>query len=119
MVHKWLYDSMGPIFATIFGRSDGPARIRHRVTLAILTKLPTAEIRLGLHGFNQVLVMIALTSFVPLTVNSFFLAVLATVACSVIVMPALTKVLRNVGTSSPYRTFRVHCMGIYVGYSGL
>ena len=89
------------------------------VTLAILTKLPTAEIRLGLHGFNQVLVMIALTSFVPLTVNSFFMAVLATVACSVIVMPALTKVLRNVGTSSPYRTFRVHCMGIYVGYSGL
>src|SRR4030095_14331424 len=51
------------------------------VTLAILTKLPTAEIRLGLHGFNQVLVMIALTSFVPLTVNSFFMAVLATVAC--------------------------------------
>src|SRR5215208_8201998 len=42
------------------------------VTLAILTKLPTAEIRLGLHGFNQVLVMIALTSFVPLTVSSFF-----------------------------------------------
>jgi urea transporter len=61
------------------------------VTLAILTKLPTAEIRLGLHGFNQVLVMIALTSFVPLTVNSFFMAVLATVACSVIVMPGLQR----------------------------
>jgi urea transporter len=61
------------------------------VTLGILTKLPTAEIRLGLHGFNQVLVMIALTSFVPLTVNSFFMAVLATVACSVIVMPALQR----------------------------
>jgi urea transporter len=61
------------------------------VTLAILTKLPTAEIRLGLHGFNQVLVMIALTSFVPLTVYSFFLAVLATVACTVIVMPALQR----------------------------
>ena len=27
---------------------------------AILTKIPTAEIRLGLHGFNQVLVMIAI-----------------------------------------------------------
>ena len=26
---------------------------------AILTKIPTAEIRIGLHGFNQVLVMIA------------------------------------------------------------
>jgi urea transporter len=61
------------------------------VTLGILTKLPTAEIRLGLHGFNQVLVMIALTSFVPLTVNSFFMAVLATVACSVIVMPGLQR----------------------------
>jgi urea transporter len=61
------------------------------VTLAILTKLPTAEIRLGLHGFNQVLVMIALTSFVPLTVSSFFMAVLATVACSIVVMPALQR----------------------------
>ena len=28
---------------------------------AILTKIPTAEIRIGLHGFNQVLVMIAIT----------------------------------------------------------
>jgi len=61
------------------------------VTLAILTKLPTAEIRLGLHGFNQVLVMIALTSFVPLTISSFFMAVLATVACSIVVMPALQR----------------------------
>src|SRR3712207_1621889 len=33
------------------------------VAMAILNKLPTEEIRLGLHGFNQVLVMIALTSF--------------------------------------------------------
>ena len=31
------------------------------VAMAILTKLPTAETRAGLHGFNQVLVMIALT----------------------------------------------------------
>ena len=61
------------------------------VTLAILTKLPTAEIRLGLHGFNQVLVMIALTSFIPLTISSFFMAVLATAACSLIVMPALQR----------------------------
>ena len=57
------------------------------VTLAILNKIPTAEIRLGLHGFNQVLVMIALTSFLPLTVTTFFYAVFATIACSVIVMP--------------------------------
>jgi urea transporter len=61
------------------------------VALAILTKLPTAEIRLGLHGFNQVLVMIALTSFIPLTLQSFLLAVFATVACSVVVMPALQR----------------------------
>ena len=61
------------------------------VALAILTKLPTAEIRLGLHGFNQVLVMIALTSFLPLTPQSFMIAVLATVACSVVVMPALQR----------------------------
>jgi urea transporter len=61
------------------------------VALAILTKLPTAEIRLGLHGFNQVLVMIALTSFIPLTPQSFLIAVFATVACSVIVMPALQR----------------------------
>ena len=61
------------------------------VALAILTKLPTAEIRLGLHGFNQVLVMIALTSFIPLTPQSFMIAIFATVACSVIVMPALQR----------------------------
>jgi urea transporter len=61
------------------------------VALAILTKLPTEEIRLGLHGFNQVLVMIALTSFIPLTPQSFLIAVFATVACSVIVMPALQR----------------------------
>lgn len=59
--------------------------------LSILMKLPTQETRIGLHGFNQVLVMIALTSFVPLTWQSFLLAVLATVACSVIVMPALQR----------------------------
>jgi urea transporter len=59
--------------------------------LSILIKLPTAETRIGLHGFNQVLVMIALTSFVPLTWQTFLMAVLATVACSVVVMPALQR----------------------------
>ncbi len=58
---------------------------------AILTKIPTAEIRLGLHGFNQVLVMIALTSFLPLTWQSFLIAVFMTVACSLFVMPALQR----------------------------
>jgi urea transporter len=59
--------------------------------LSILMKLPTVETRIGLHGFNQVLVMIALTSFVPLTWQSFLMAVFATVACSVVVMPALQR----------------------------
>ena len=60
------------------------------VAMAILTKLPTAEIRLGLHGFNQVLVMIALTSFVPLTVQSFMMAIFATIGCCFL-MPALQR----------------------------
>jgi urea transporter len=59
--------------------------------LSILIKLPTVETKIGLHGFNQVLVMIALTSFVPLTWQTFLMAVLATVACSVVVMPALQR----------------------------
>src|ERR671914_2010144 len=58
------------------------------VAMAILTKLPTAETRAGLHGFNQVLVMIALTSFIPLTPQAFMIAVFATVSCG-FVMPAL------------------------------
>jgi urea transporter len=60
-------------------------------SLSILIKLPIQETRIGLHGFNQVLVMIALTSFVPLTWQSFLMAILATVTCSVVVMPALQR----------------------------
>ena len=60
------------------------------VAMGILTKLPTAEIRIGLHGFNQVLVMIALTSFIPLTPASFMMAVFATIGCC-FVMPALQR----------------------------
>jgi urea transporter len=59
------------------------------VSLAILTKLPTSEIRGGIHGFNQVLVMIALTSFLPLTCQSFLYAIVATIVCSLFTMPAL------------------------------
>lgn len=58
--------------------------------MAILTKLPNTETRMGLHGFNQVLVMIALTSFVPLTGQSFAMAVFATIGCG-FVMPALQR----------------------------
>jgi urea transporter len=35
--------------------------------------------------------MIALTSFLPLTPQTFFMAILATVTCSVVVMPALQR----------------------------
>ncbi len=59
------------------------------VALAILTKLPNSEIRGGVHGFNQVLVMIALTSFLPLTWQSFLYAIAATIVCSLFTMPAL------------------------------
>ncbi len=57
--------------------------------VAIAAKLPAAEVRSGLHGFNQVLVMIALTSFLPLTPITFLYALFATVACTLFTMPAL------------------------------
>jgi urea transporter len=82
------WDPLSPLFLggvmALIGSAIGAA-------CAILTKIPTAEIRLGLHGFNQVLVMIALTSFLPLTVQSFLIAVFMTVACSLFVMPALQR----------------------------
>jgi urea transporter len=82
------WDAMSPLYLggvmALIGSGIGAA-------LAILNKLPTAEIRLGLHGFNQVLVIIALTSFLPLTWQTFLMAILAVVACSVVVMPALQR----------------------------
>ncbi len=78
------WDPTSPLFLAgamaLIGSAIGAA-------IAILQKLPTAEIRMGLHGFNQVLVMIALTSFIPLTWQSFLYALLATAACSFL-MPA-------------------------------
>ena len=89
MVDEWIYSSMdenSPLFLAglmaLLGSGIG--------VKAILTKLPTAEIKLGLHGFNQVLVMIALTSFIPLTPQSFMMAVFATIGCSFL-MPALQR----------------------------
>lgn len=52
------------------------------LAISIFMKIPTIESRIGLHGFNQVLVMIALTSFLPLTWQTFLYATLATVMCS-------------------------------------
>lgn len=63
---------------------------------AILFKMPTEEVRAGLHGFNQVLVMIAMTSFIPLTPQGFLMAIFATVACG-FTMPALQRLLAPYG----------------------
>ena len=82
------------------------------LALAILTKLPTAEIRLGLHGFNQVLVMIALTSFLPLTPQSFMMA-LTSYSCVFSNSNAgFAKIFWNVGTACSNRTFRIYSMGV-------
>jgi urea transporter len=88
------------------------------VTLAILTKIPTAEIRLGLHGFNQVLVMIAMTSFIPLTVQSFFMAVLATIACTVVVMPAMQRFFGTWGLPALTGPFVLTAWIFLLGISG-
>ncbi|HUH78668.1 MAG TPA: urea transporter [Methanoregula sp.] len=56
---------------------------------AILAKFPVAEVRAGIHGYNQVLVMIALTSFLPFTGQAFLYAVFATIVCSLFTMPAM------------------------------
>lgn len=50
--------------------------------MSILLKIPTSETRIGLHGFNQVLVMIAITSFLPLSWITFLYGTLATVMCT-------------------------------------
>ncbi len=67
------------------------------MAFAIIVKFPTADIRSGLHGFNQVLLMIALTSFLPLTVGTFVYAMVATVVCTIIVVPALKNVFGRWG----------------------
>ena len=82
---------------------------------AILTKIPTAEIRLGLHGFNQVLVMIASDGLPPLTWQSFLIAVFMTVACSLFVMPALQRFFGMWGPACFNRAICVHCMGRTIG----
>ncbi|MDD1674606.1 MAG: urea transporter, partial [Methanomicrobiales archaeon] len=64
---------------------------------AIWAKFPLAEIRSGIHGYNQVLVMIALTSFLPLTAVTFLYAVLATIVCTLFTMPALQNFMGRWG----------------------
>src|ERR671937_491487 len=85
--------------------------------LAILTKLPTAEIRLGLHGFNQVLVMIALTSFIPLTAQSFMMAILATIGCSFL-MPGLQRFFGQWGLPALTGPFVFTAWVFLLGISG-
>ena len=87
------------------------------VAMAILTKLPTAETRAGLHGFNQVLVMIALTSFVPLTPQSFMMAVFATVSCC-FVMPALQRIFGTWGLPALTGPFVFTAWIFLLGISG-
>lgn len=87
------WDEFSPLYLAgamaMLGSAIGAAQ-------SILFKMPTEEIRAGLHGFNQVLVMIAMTSFIPLTPQGFLLAIFATVACG-FTMPALQKFLGQWG----------------------
>ena len=87
------------------------------VAMAILTKLPIAETRAGLHGFNQVLVMIALTSFVPLTPQAFMMAVFATVSCC-FVMPALQRIFGTWGLPALTGPFVFTAWIFLLGISG-
>ncbi|MDW3631508.1 MAG: urea transporter [Nitrososphaeraceae archaeon] len=87
------------------------------VAMAILTKLPTAETRAGLHGFNQVLVMIALTSFVPLSPQAFMMAVFATVSCC-FVMPALQRIFGTWGLPALTGPFVFTAWIFLLGISG-
>jgi urea transporter len=87
------------------------------VAMAILTKLPTAETRAGLHGFNQVLVMIALTSFVPLTPQAFMMAVFATISCC-FVMPALQRIFGTWGLPALTGPFVFTAWIFLLGISG-
>ena len=56
---------------------------------AKLVKFPDSEIRSGLHGFNQALLMIALTAFLPLNLTTFVYALFATIVCTIIIVPAV------------------------------
>ena len=87
------------------------------VAMAILTKLPTAETRAGLHGFNQVLVMIALTSFIPLTPQAFMIAVLAAVSCS-FVMPGFQRFFGTWGLPALTGPFVFTAWVFLLGISG-
>lgn len=81
------WDNFSPLYLggvmAMIGGAIGTAQ-------AIILKLPADETRAGLHGFNQVLLMIALTSFLPLTPQLFVLALFATVVCG-FVMVALQR----------------------------
>ena len=85
--NSWLYLAG---FMAFLGSAIG-------VALGVVAKLPTSEVRRGLHGFNNVLVMIAITSFLPLTVSTFLFAIFATVVCTIFTMPALTSVFEELG----------------------
>ena len=82
---------------------------------AILTKIPTAEIRLGLHGFNQVLVMIASDEFPA--ANLAVLPDRCLYDCGLFAVrdACPTEVLWYVGATCFNRAICVHCMGRTIG----
>ncbi|MDE1764780.1 MAG: urea transporter [Thaumarchaeota archaeon] len=50
------------------------------LAVSVLMKVPNSESKSGVHGFNPVLVMIALTSFLPLSLITFLYATFAAIS---------------------------------------
>jgi urea transporter len=67
--------------------------------MGILTKLPPNEIRNGLHGYNQVLLILGITSFLPLTPQSLMLALFGVVSVT-FVNAGMQKFLKTWGLTS-------------------
>ena len=80
--------------------------------LSILMKLPTQESRIGLHGFNQVLVMIALTSFYPINLAIILNGCVCYCGLFCSSDACLTAFLWNMGLACTYWAFRIYCMGM-------
>ncbi len=85
--------------------------------LAILTKLPTSEIRGGIHGFNQVLVMIALTSFLPLTWQTFLYAYRSHNRLQPFHNACASAFLQPMEPSGFNWSIRFHGLGFHVSYA--
>ena len=84
------------------------------VTLAILNKIPTAEIRLGLHGFNQVLVMMSFNEFPSFNCDNILLRSICNDSMLCNSHASSAEVLWNMGLACSHRAFCIYCMGIHV-----